>query len=144
MKESGVIRTVVVATLLVVLAELFVQARNYAWLWDFFGDESALPSTGEPPYDLAVVRGLWVVATALLIVTVTLVATRRWIAVGAFAAFAASIWLTPSKFVLPGQDGDTYVFGLAGESDTTYQVALALVALAAAALVALLLLPRRT
>lgn len=140
MKETGVIRSVVVVTLLLVGAELFLQGRNYAWLTDFFGD-SGVPQSGRPPYDPPVIRGVWIVATAMLVVTATLVGSRRWIPALALLAFGASIWLTPSTMILPWQDPDVHLS--IGQPDTAYQAALGLIAFAAAALGALLLLPRK-
>lgn len=143
MKESGVVRSFVVVTLLLVLAEFYLQARNYAWLSDFFDEDSAILRSGRMPYDVAVVRVVWLVAMALLVVTVSLVGGRRWIAALALVAFASSLWLTPGRMILPGQDPATWHLAM-GDPDTRYQVALALIALAAIALGAVLLLPRKS
>lgn len=141
MRQSGVFRSVAVVALVVVLAELYLQARNYAWLSDFFDDESGVLRSVTMPYDFATIRVVWIVAVPLLLVVLALDGGRRWLSASALIAFAASLWLTPSRMILPGEDPDAHVD--LGHPDTAYQAALALIAFTAVALGALLLMPRK-
>lgn len=134
----------VVLALLAVLAELFVQARYYAWLSGYFNDpgDTRMRLLTDPPVGVDTIRLIWVGAVGLLLVALVLQSGRRWFVAVALVACAGSLWLTPSRMALPGSDPNAPVD--IGQADSSYQAGLALLALAAVAVAALLLMPRKS
>lgn len=146
MRQVGSGRLLVVGAVVLVLVELVVQARYYAWRDDFFGNLLGSPSEG-PPFGVDLIRPVWV-AGVLVLAAVLLRSVgageslRTWLAGAAFVAFVTSLWLTLARFSVPGRTTYALVFDPSAP-DRAFQIALGLLGVTAVAVVALLVLPGR-
>lgn len=138
------IRAAVVVALLLVLVELYLQARNYAWLDDFFDADTGVLRSERMPVSLAAIRSVWIVTLPVYVVAVVLASgAHRLVGALGLASFAGSLWLTPSKMTaVPWTDAETFARESIGRPDTGYQAALVLIVVSALALLVLMLTAR--